>query len=449
MWPSTKRGGGDDGAEANKGGDGPRFRTIAGPRRKLLALSSQLVLPPRLRCGVRVTSLWTRDLIKDNHGKNITWENAASPLLEGGLIYVAGGGPGQSILAFNPADGAVVWKAFDEKMTHATPVVATILGQRQIIFFLQSGLLSVEPKTGKELWRYAFRYNTSTAASPVVSNDIVYCSAGYGVGAGAVKVSKEGFGWSAREIYRLHGNKPLANHWSTPVCKDGNLYGMFQFKEFGKGPVKCVDISNGQVKWEQTGFGPGQVILAGDQVVALSDAGDLVLIATDPAAYKELAPRPRSRGQVLDDAHPGQWAHLRPQHQGSSLPRRLRKIARPRSHSAPRAFVAPLSNKAAHEFPTTSSSARNPSRRSSGSAESTWICKSSAIFRALSKAFRPSSRRITRCARPSLSCGFRATRPAFSIRESVEVIVFGSLDIRSVISRCVSPAGSPPPPASA
>jgi len=285
-------GGGDSGDKNNSGGDGPRSTpTVIGDH--VYAMSSQLVL----RCfdAAKGSVVWTRDLVKDNNGHNIQWQNAASPLLEGGLLYVAGGGQGESVMAVNPANGEVVWKAFDEKITHATPVAATILGQRQVIFFLQSGLLSVEPKTGKELWRYQFRYNTSTAASPVVSNDIVYCSAGYGVGAGAVKISKEGDKFEAKEIYRVTGNKPLANHWSTPVCKDGFLYGMFQFKEYAKGPVKCVDISNGQVKWEQPGFGPGQVILAGDQVVALSDAGELVLIATDSNAYKEIA-----RARVLD-----------------------------------------------------------------------------------------------------------------------------------------------------
>ena len=40
-----------------------------------------------------------------------------------------------------------MWKAFDEKITHATPVAGDHPGQRQIIFFLQSGLLAVEPKT--------------------------------------------------------------------------------------------------------------------------------------------------------------------------------------------------------------------------------------------------------------------------------------------------------------
>ncbi len=285
-------GGGDSGTNDNKGGDGPRS-TPAIVGNTVIALSSQLAL--RAFDAPTGKVLWTRDLVKEHNGRNIQWQNAASPLLDGGLIFVGGGGQGESLLAINPKDGAVVWKAFDEKITHATPVPATIAGQRQIIFFLQSGLLAVEPKSGKELWRYAYRFNVSTAASPVVWNDIVYCSAGYGVGAGAVKVANAAGKWTATELYRVRGDKPLANHWSTPVVKDGHLYGMFQFKEYGGGPVKCVDIATGTGKWDKEGFGPGQVLLAGDQLLALSDKGELVLIAADPGSYKEIA-----RADVLD-----------------------------------------------------------------------------------------------------------------------------------------------------
>lgn len=276
----------NDPAKSNDGGDGPRSTpTIVGDR--VVVMSSQLALRAFEAATGKV--LWTRDLKAEHEGRNIQWQNAASPLLEGGLLFVAGGGPGQSLMAVDPKNGNVVWKAFDEKMTHATPVAATIGGERQVIFFLQSGLLSVEPKTGKELWRYSFPYKISTAASPVVGGDIVYCSAGYGVGAGAVRVKKEGSTWTATEIYRVPGNTPLANHWSTPVLKDGHLYGMFQFKEYGKGPVKCVELATGTVKWTQEGFGPGHVILMGNEVVALSDAGDLVRFAAKPDAYKEIS----------------------------------------------------------------------------------------------------------------------------------------------------------------
>jgi outer membrane protein assembly factor BamB len=252
----------------------------------VVSLSAQLVLSA-YDAGTG-KPVWSNDLIANHAARNIQWQNAASPLFAGGLLYVAGGGPGQSIHAINPMTGKPVWKAFDEMMTHATPVAANILGQGQIIFFLQSGLLAVEPKTGKELWRYKFPYKVSTAASPVVSGDIVYCSAGYGVGAGAVKISKQANAFVATEIYRVPGDKELANHWSTPVVKDGHMYGMFQFKNYGTGPVKCVEIATGKIKWAKEGFGPGHVVLVGNDVVALSDAGELVRMAADSNEYKEL-----------------------------------------------------------------------------------------------------------------------------------------------------------------
>jgi outer membrane protein assembly factor BamB len=64
---------------------------------------------------------------------------------------------------------------------------------------------------------------------------------------------------------------------------------MFQFKEYGKGPVKAVKLPDGDIKWEQPGFGPGNLILtAGGNLLALTDAGEIVGIKASPTAYKEL-----------------------------------------------------------------------------------------------------------------------------------------------------------------
>ena len=73
------------------------------------------------------------------------------------------------------------------------------------------------------------------------------------------------------------------------MFKDGHLYGMFSFKEFGKGPMKCVEVATGKIKWEQPGFGAGQVILVNDKVLALSDSGDLIVVEATPTAFKEVA----------------------------------------------------------------------------------------------------------------------------------------------------------------
>jgi outer membrane protein assembly factor BamB len=284
-------GGGDSGAEDNRGGDGPRSTPTVNSG-MVYAFNQHLMLYC-LDASTGKTN-WSKDLMKEHAGRNIGWKNAASVVIDGDLAFVGGGGPGQSLLALNKTTGQVVWKAQDELITHATPVVATIQGVRQVIFFMQSGLVSVNAQDGQALWKFPFRYNVSTASSPVVVGDVVYCSAGYGVGGGACRIAKTGDTLTATELYKISGDKKIPNHWSTPVVVDGYLYGMFGFKNFGKGPLKCVEVATGQIKWEQPGFGAGNVLAVNGQIVALSDKGVVVVIKATPEAYTEI-----TRTQVI------------------------------------------------------------------------------------------------------------------------------------------------------
>jgi outer membrane protein assembly factor BamB len=286
-------GGGDSGEKDNKGGDGPRSTPTVNEGKVYVTDSNTVVHCFDAKDGKEV---WKHDILKENGGKAIKWENAASPIIDGGLVLVGGGGKGQALLGLDKNTGAVKWKGEDDAITHATPVLADILGTHQCIFFTQSGLVSVEPQTGKLLWRAPFPFKVSTAASPVVYEDIVYCSAGYGVGAGAFKISKSGAKFEAKQIWRRENE--CFNHWSTPVVKDGYLYGMFSFKEYGKGPMACVDIKTGKDMWKQEGFGPGQVILSGDVVIAMTDRGEVVFVKANSASYEELKKEKLITGKV-------------------------------------------------------------------------------------------------------------------------------------------------------
>lgn len=285
-------GGGDAGTADNRGGDGPRCTPTVNDGMVYVYTQHMVLHCIDAKTG---KSVWSHDVMKENAGRNIGWKSAASAVIDGELVFVCGGGPGQSMLALDKKTGKVVWKAQDEMTTHATPTIATIHGVKQVIFFCQSGLVSVDPKDGKLLWKFPFSYNVSTAMSPIVSGDIVYCSAGYDVGGGACRIVRKGDGFEAKELWKKPGNKEVANHWSTPVCKDGYLYGMFSFKRYGVGPLKCVELATGKVMWEKPGFGAGNVILVGDKIVALADNGELVLVRASPAAYEELA-----RAKVVD-----------------------------------------------------------------------------------------------------------------------------------------------------
>jgi len=266
-------------------GDGPRS-TPAVSDGVVLVLTPDLVL--HALDAQNGKALWTHDLVKENAARNIGWNSAASPVVDGDLVFVMGGGANQALLAFHKKTGQVVWKSETEAITHATPVLATIHGERQVIFYCQSGLVALSVKDGKLLWKFPYKYRVSSAASPVVSGDMVFCSAGYEVGGGACKITKEGNAFTATQLWQTPGNTEVANHWSTPVCKDGYLYGMFSFRSSNTGPLKCVELATGTVKWVQPGFGQGSVTLVDGKLLALAENGSLTVVDPSPEAYKEV-----------------------------------------------------------------------------------------------------------------------------------------------------------------
>lgn len=274
----------DGGGDSGGGGDGPRSTPIFDSG-KVYVFDAQL----GLWCLDAKTGkeVWRRDLLKDNAGKKFTWQNSASPVIDGNILFAAGGGAGQALLGINKKTGEVIWKGQDDGATHSTPVLAKIGGVRQVIFFTRTGLVSVAPKTGDVLWRYKFPFKTSTGISPVVAGDLVYCSAGYGVGAAVVRVSRKNGAFEATEVWRKPNE--LLSHWSTPVVKDGYLYGLFGHAQYGKAPLKCVELLTGKEMWSESGFGPGGLVLTGNRLLVLGDKGQLVLVETEPSAYKEVS----------------------------------------------------------------------------------------------------------------------------------------------------------------
>jgi outer membrane protein assembly factor BamB len=276
------------------GGNGPRSTpTIVGDH--VYVLGTYL----RLSCLSAKDGkvVWSHDIQAENNGQNMTggikqWGNAMSPIVEGDVVMVAGGGTGETFLFFDRKTGKLMGKHGDEKITHASPTPTEIGGQRQVVFFTQQGLTSLDAKAGAVLWHADFPFSTSTAASPLIDGDVAYCSAGYGVGAGAFQISKSGKTWKATELWRMKGKLP--NHWSTPVALKGHVYGLFGFKEFKTEPLKCIEIKTGKELWSQDGFGQGGTILVGENILTQGDQGQLVLTKATPEKYTELA-----RAQVL------------------------------------------------------------------------------------------------------------------------------------------------------
>jgi outer membrane protein assembly factor BamB len=237
------------------------------------------------------TTVWSRDFPAELGSQNIPWENAASPLLVGDLIYLNSNGGDGYLMALNKKDGKTVWNTRRDGLTHATPIHATIHDVPQIIFLTRSGLVSVRPDTGALLWRLQFSpSSTSTAASPSVSGEYVYASAAYGSGTWIARVAKNGDTFSASQVIRQQGTSYQA-HWSTPVAHEGFFYAV-PAPNTGQGRFACLQASSGTNRWAQTtvgsaGISYGSVIKAANTLIVMTEAGELVLVAPNPEAYTE------------------------------------------------------------------------------------------------------------------------------------------------------------------
>ena len=273
--------------------DGPRSTPVAGGD-SIFVLSSYLKLF-RLN-ATNGAVVWMRDLQQLFGGTVIAWQNAASPMIEGGLIFLNANPPTSALMALRASDGEVAWRSHDEAMTHATPVPATIHGVRQVIFATQSGLVSVEPASGNLLWKapYPFNYGTSIGVSPVVHEDMVFvCGAQlYNMGSVVFRVSVSNNTWTTTQLWSNVGfASTLSSVWMTPVCHEGFLYGQFGVQSFDSpnAQLKCVELRTGIVKWSVNGFGRGATLLVDGHLLVLTEKGDLVLATVNTNAYVEVA----------------------------------------------------------------------------------------------------------------------------------------------------------------
>ena len=169
-----KQEGGSNSGSKGGGSDGPRSTPVTDGTR-VYALSAQMVLS--CLAASDGSEIWIRDFVAEDGARVIDWESAASPLIEGNLIIVDRNAPSKGVVALDKTDGSIVWEGPTDGTTHATPVPATIHGVRQIIFFANTGLVSVAADDGRVLWRYTYSgSNWAKCASAVVADDIVVCS---------------------------------------------------------------------------------------------------------------------------------------------------------------------------------------------------------------------------------------------------------------------------------
>lgn len=250
------------------------------------------------------TIRWQKSLRTDFGGKPGIWAYSESPLVDGDTLVCTPGGADATMLALDKKTGEVRWKlavAGGEDAAYSSVVIADVGGIRQYLQMLHKGLVGVEAKTGRLLWRHdktTSRYNANIP-TPVVHGADVY-SAGAGTGGGLVHLKSNAGGIEAEPVY-FSAKLPTAIGGSVRV-------GEFLFGTTGQGML-CSEFATGTVRWEERALGAASVCLADNRLYLNSENGDVGLVEPSPEGYREKGrftpPNRPSRSQPMEKG----WAY--------------------------------------------------------------------------------------------------------------------------------------------
>ena len=229
-------------------------------------------------------SIWNHDLKEAAHAKVPMWAFSSSPLVTGDLVMVyAGGEAGKGLLAYRTQTGELIWCAAAGVSSYSSPQLSLIAGVPQCLMLHDGGLTAVEVSTGKKLWETGIVMKGAPRCGQprlVDGNKLVVAALG-GLGSSLIEISSNG---SQFTVTNKWDSKELKPEFPDFVVYDGHAYG------FDIGIFCCLNLADGKRTWKEGRYGRGQVMLLRDQALLLvsSETGELVLLAADPAAHREL-----------------------------------------------------------------------------------------------------------------------------------------------------------------
>lgn len=233
--------------------------------------------------------VWKKSFEDDFGGRmmgQMNWGFSESPLIDGDKLICTPGGDRATVVALNKKSGQTIWSAAGGRANgagYASPVVAEVGGVRQYLTLVGAGLISVGARDGKVLWTYTRIANsTANCPTPVVINDLVFCSTGYDTGAALLKISGRGGAATVDEQYFLRA-RDFQNHHGGFVVVDGHVFGG---SGNNNGLPTCLDLRSGKAAWGPArgpGSGSASVCYADGHVYFRYEGGDVALIEATPS----------------------------------------------------------------------------------------------------------------------------------------------------------------------
>lgn len=224
--------------------------------------------------------LWRHDLVEE-YGAEVPGRGySCSPIAYGDTVILpVGGQEGQCVMAFSQADGTPVWKNQDFETTHSSPILINLHGEDQLVIFMASEIVGLNPRTGELLWSHphSTQYGANLATPLWNGDELIFMSAAYDSGSRVIRLtSKDGKTvpeelWYSRKMRIHHGN----------VVRIGDhVYG--SSGDSGPAFFMGMNMVTGKIAWRKRGFAKATCLLANDKLIILDEDGKLTLATASP-----------------------------------------------------------------------------------------------------------------------------------------------------------------------
>ncbi len=220
--------------------------------------------------------VWQRDFYDEFGALSDIRGRSPSPIeYKGNIIMVIGGDEGR-VMAFDPTDGSIVWKSPPGDVSHATPMVANVHGEDQLIFLTEMFVVGLAAETGEARWEFPHPSREHVNIPNVLFLDNEYVLAG-AINLNAMrllKINKEGDSYIPTEVW---SETTKIKTYQTPGLRFGEHVYMGAELLF-----YCFNWKTGEMIWRVREFPHPYLLHADGKTILLDGEGKLSLVNLSP-----------------------------------------------------------------------------------------------------------------------------------------------------------------------
>ncbi|MBN2354254.1 MAG: PQQ-binding-like beta-propeller repeat protein, partial [Spirochaetales bacterium] len=208
-----------------------------------------------------------------------SWALGSSVVIEGDMLLVNACTSG---VALKKKTGAKIWVSDEYSSGYATPVHFSIGKKKYAAFFGANAIYGVDIATGRVVWRdnWYTDFNVN-AADPLIFGNKLFISSGYGKGCILYE-------FTTAKLTKKWTNENLAAHFSSPVYKEGYIYGI-SGNSGGDARFVVLNADTGEVvRSESTQFG-NFIVVNGMYFLTVFEAGQLAVAEITPSSYRVIS----------------------------------------------------------------------------------------------------------------------------------------------------------------